>query len=266
MSHWISDLSLKYKFWAVNAVAFFTTLLLVLYALHLEQQSHYDAAKQAAQQQARLLSQWPQDQALPSANNLLSFSADQDPRLPDNQGSALLNARGWVELNGSEGLIGAEVIVRDDGQRLAVSAVAPSFSDVFFNRALSYAGVVALLMLLLLAASQLLIRFLLSHLNTLKDVMLQVEKSGDLSARVPLDCRDEVGQMASAFNAMQAGYQRVVGIVAQSAAQLDEGAERLAGNMREVRHGMLEQQSETEQAILPNTPPTPAINRKPPSN
>ena len=118
----------------------------------------------------------------------------------------------------------------------------------FFDRAPSYALVVALLMLLLLAASQLLIRFLLSHLNTLKDVMLQVEKSGDLSARVPLDSKDEVGQMASAFNAMQAGYQRVVGIVAQSAAQLDEGAERLAGNMRDVRQGMLEQQSETEQA------------------
>ena len=248
MGHWISDLSLKYKFWAVNAVAFFTTLLLVLYALQLEQQAHHTAAKQAAQQQARLLSQWPQDQALPSASNLLSVAAGQTPRLPDNQGSALANARGWVDLNGSEGLIGAEVIVREDGQRLAITASAPSLPEVFFDRAPSYALVVALLMLLLLAASQLLIRFLLSHLNTLKDVMLQVEKSGDLSARVPLDSKDEVGQMASAFNAMQAGYQRVVGIVAQSAAQLDEGAERLAGNMRDVRQGMLEQQSETEQA------------------
>ena len=100
MSHWISDLSLKYKFWAVNAVAFFTTLLLVLYALHLEQQSHYDAAKQAAQQQARFVKPMASRPGLPSANNLLSFSADQAPRLPDNQGSALLNARGWVELNG----------------------------------------------------------------------------------------------------------------------------------------------------------------------
>ena len=248
MGHWISDLSLKYKFWAVNAVAFFTTLLLVLYALQLEQQVHHTAAKQAAQQQAQLLSQWPQDQALPSASNLLSVAVGQTPRLPDNQGSTLANARGWVDLNGREGLIGAEVIVREDGKRLAITASAPSLPDVFFDRAPSYALVVALLMLLLLAASQLLIRFLLSHLNTLKDVMLQVEKSGDLSARVPLDCKDEVGQMASAFNAMQAGYQRVVGIVAQSAAQLDEGAERLAGNMRDVRQGMLEQQSETEQA------------------
>ncbi|WP_339410995.1 methyl-accepting chemotaxis protein [Pseudomonas sp. EA_35y_Pfl2_R5] len=248
MGHWISDLSLKYKFWAVNAVAFFTTLLLVLYALHLEQQVHYAAAKQAVQQQARLLSQWPQELAWPKASNMLSFTSGQTPRLPDNQGSTLANARGWVDLNGSEGLIGAEVIVREDGQRLAITALAPNLPEVFLDRAPSYALVVALLMLLLLAASQLLIRFLLSHLNTLKDVMLQVEKSGDLSARVPLECKDEVGQMASAFNAMQAGYQRVVGIVAQSAAQLDEGAERLAGNMRDVRKGMLEQQSETEQA------------------
>ena len=248
MGHWISDLSLKYKFWAVNAVAFCTTLLLVLYALHLEQQVHYAAAKQAVQQQARLLSQWPQELAWPKAGNLLSFTSGQTPRLPANQGSTLANARGWVDLNGSEGLIGAEVIAREDGQRLAITALAPSLPEVFRDRAPSYALVVALLMLLLLAASQLLIRFLLSHLNTLKDVMLQVEKSGDLSARVPLDCKDEVGQMASAFNAMQAGYQRVVGIVAQSAAQLDEGAERLAGNIPDVRKGMLEQQSGTEQA------------------
>ena len=79
----------------------------------------------------------------------------------------------------------------------------------------SYAAAVAVLMLGLLAASQLLIRFLLSHLNTLKDVMLHVERSGDLQARVPLDSRDEVGQMAGAFNAMQGGYQRVVSTVAR---------------------------------------------------
>jgi methyl-accepting chemotaxis protein len=247
MGQWISDLSLKYKFWAVNAVAFFTTLLLVLYAIHLEQQVHTHAAKASAQQLAQTLEQWPKDTALPRDNRILTFSSSQAPRLPDNQGTLLSNATGWVELSGAEQIIGAAVINRAEGQRAAVIATAPSLIDVFFDRALSYALVVALLMLLL-AASQLLIRFLLSHLNTLKDVMLQVERSGDLSARVPLDSRDEVGQMASAFNAMQAGYQRVVGIVAQSAAQLDMGSKRMASNMSEVRRGMLEQQSETEQA------------------
>lgn len=103
-------------------------------------------------------------------------------------------------------------------------------------------------MLGLLAASQLLIRFLLSHLNTLKDVMLHVERSGDLQARVPLDSRDEVGQMAGAFNAMQGGYQRVVSTVAQAAARLDQGASRLASSMNDVHSGMRGQQGETDQA------------------
>ncbi|WP_430756916.1 methyl-accepting chemotaxis protein, partial [Pseudomonas aeruginosa] len=77
--------------------------------------------------------------------------------------------------------------------------------------------------------------------------MLHVEKSGDLSARVPLQGRDEVGQMASAFNAMQAGYQRIVGTVAAAATKLDEGAQALARSMGQVRQGMLGQQSETDQ-------------------
>ena len=253
MGSWIRDLSLKYKFWAVNAVAFVTTLLLVLHALQLEHQALSSAAQASAQAQAGLLRAWPAGQALPNARQLLRFAEGETPRLADNQGAALSRARGWVTLehdtlSSPDALIGAEVIDLGQGQRLAVLAHAPSLLQVFSDRAPSYAWAVTLLMLALLGASQLLIRFLLTHLNTLKDVMLQVEKSGDLAARVPLDCRDEVGQMATAFNAMQAGYQRVVGIVAKTAAQLDEGAERMAASMREVRQGMLGQQSETEQA------------------
>ncbi|WP_434557945.1 methyl-accepting chemotaxis protein [Pseudomonas sp. Z4-20] len=165
MGAWLSNISLKYKFWAVNAVAFVTTLLLVLYAMHLEQQ-----------------------------------------------------VRGV------------------------------SLGQVFGERFSQYAVAVFVLMLAMLGASQLLIRFLLSQLNTLKDVMLHVERTGDLSARVPLACRDEVGQMAAAFNAMQGGYQRVVDTVASTARQLDSGAARLASSMNEVRQGMLGQQSETDQA------------------
>ncbi len=253
MGTWVRDLSLRYKFWAVNAVAFVTTLLLVLYALQVEQLARSDAAKQAAQAQASLLGQWPAAQPLPAAGQWLAFAEGETPRLANNQGALLSRARGWVALehdawSAQESLIGAAVVDLGQGKRLAVLAKAPGLMQVFAERAPSYALVVALLMLILLGASQLLIRFLLSHLNTLKDVMLRVEKDGDLAARVPLDCRDEVGQMASAFNAMQAGYQRVVGVVAQTAARLDEGAERLASSMRDVRQGMLDQQSETEQA------------------
>ncbi|WP_324830877.1 methyl-accepting chemotaxis protein [Pseudomonas saxonica] len=224
MGTWLSNISLKYKFWAVNAVAFVTTLLLVLYAVHLEQQARSDAALANAQEHARLLSAWPAGQPLPAPSYLLRVPAGQ-PTPP-----------------------GTLRVTRDDGQNLAVKADAPSFKQVFLERLPHYAVAVLVLMLAMLGASQLLIRFLLSQLNTLKDVMLNVEQTGDLSARVPLACTDEVGQMASAFNAMQAGFQRVVNTVAQTAAQLDVGAARLASSMDEVRQGMLGQQSETDQA------------------
>jgi methyl-accepting chemotaxis protein len=253
MGAWLSNISLKYKFWAVNAVAFVTTLLLVLYAVQLEQQVRSQDSRASAQAQARLLNAWPAGQSLPKADNLLSFSRGQAPLLNQQPLLELTDANGWVEINamplfGENPLMGAEVLTRPDGQQIAVVAYGPSLSQVFGERFTHYAVAVFILMLAMLGASQLLIRFLLSQLNTLKDVMLHVEKTGDLSARVPLACEDEVGQMANAFNAMQAGYQRVVNTVANTARQLDVGAARLASSMNEVRHGMLGQQSETDQA------------------
>lgn len=253
MGAWLSNISLKYKFWAVNAVAFITTLLLVLYAVQLEQQARSHASRACAQSQARLLGAWPAGQPLPETDNLLTFNRGQAPSLNGQPIPQLTHANGWVEINsmpllGDSPLMGAEVFARADDQQVAVIAYGPSLSQVFSERFANYALAVFILMLAMLGASQLLIRFLLSQLNTLKDVMLHVEKTGDLSARVPLACSDEVGQMANAFNAMQAGYQRVVNTVANTARQLDVGAARLAASMNEVRHGMLDQQSETDQA------------------
>jgi methyl-accepting chemotaxis protein len=196
MGRWLSNISLKYKFWAVNAVAFITTLLLVLYALQLEQHARAADAEAFHQAQQQLLAVWPAGQAVPSLPPL---------------------------------------------------AAPPSFDRLLAEHAGHYAIAVCVLMLVMLGASQLLIRFLLTHLNTLKHVMLHVERSGDLSVRVPLAGEDEVGQMAKAFNTMQAGYQRIVGTVAQSAARLDQGAVHLASGMSDVRQGMLGQQSETDQ-------------------
>ncbi|MCJ8206556.1 methyl-accepting chemotaxis protein [Pseudomonas sp. RGM2987] len=253
MGAWLSNISLKYKFWAVNAVAFVTTLLLVLYAVHLEQLARNHAAQANAQAQAHLLSGWPAGQSLPKVDDLLIYQRDQIPVFNDHPLPSLAQADGWVVLDsalvfGINPLLGAEVIRRNDSQQLAVLAHGVSLTQVFGERFSQYAMAVFVLMLAMLGASQLLIRFLLSQLNTLKDVMLHVEQTGDLAARVPLACKDEVGQMAAAFNAMQAGYQRVVDTVASTARQLDTGAARLASSMNEVRHGMLGQQSETDQA------------------
>ncbi|MCP1624432.1 methyl-accepting chemotaxis protein [Pseudomonas nitroreducens] len=252
MAAWIRDISLKYKFWAVNAVAFVTTLLLVLFAMHQELDGRNQQARQDAEAQAQLLKSWPAGSALPTSPNLVSFASGSAPQIAGVDGSALARANGWVDLQGPQtrngALAGAYVQEIGNGQRVAVLAPGADFWSVFEDRALPFAGAVLVLMLALLAASQLLIRFILTHLLTLRDVMLHVEKSGDLAARVPLESRDEVGQMATAFNAMQAGYQRVVGTVAQAAGRLDEGARSLASSMGQVRQGMLGQQSETDQA------------------
>jgi len=252
MGAWLSNVSLKYKFWAVNAVAFVTTLMLVLYAVHLEQQARASGARAQAQAQAELLAAWPAGQALPTQANLITWRNGQTPQFAGEPLEALRDAQGWVDLPGAwilgeNPLRGAQVLRRDE-QHIAVLAQSPSLRQVYFDRFSNYAVCVLILMLAMLCASQLLIRFLLSQLNTLKDVMLHVEKTGDLSARVPLACGDEVGQMAGAFNAMQTTYHRVVSTVARTAAQLDSGAARLAGSMDEVRHGMIGQQSETDQA------------------
>ncbi|TFF42062.1 methyl-accepting chemotaxis protein [Pseudomonas sp. RIT623] len=252
MGAWLSNVSLKYKFWAVNAVAFVTTLMLVLYAVYLEQQARAAGAQAQAQAQAVLLAAWPAGQALPAQANLISWRSGQTPQFAGEPLKTLRDAQGWVELSdawvlGNNPLHGAQVFNHGD-THLAVVAQSPSLRQVYFDRFSNYAVCVLVLMLAMLCASQLLIRFLLSQLNTLKDVMLHVEKTGDLSARVPLACGDEVGQMAGAFNAMQTTYHRVVSTVARTAAQLDSGAARLAGSMDEVRHGMIGQQSETDQA------------------
>lgn len=136
MGAWLSNISLKYKFWAVNAVAFVTTLLLVLYAVQLEQQARSRAAQASAQAQARLLEAWPAGQTLPHADNFLAFSRGQAPTLNEQPVQELADANGWVEINlmplfGDNPLMGAEVFTRADGQRVAVIAHGPSLSQVF---------------------------------------------------------------------------------------------------------------------------------------
>lgn len=254
MHAWIRDISLKYKFWALNGVAFAITLIIVLFAMYQEQDAYSQAAQQSAEQRAQLVANWPAAQALPGDQQILVFTPGNAPTAIDAQNAqTLLNAKGWIELEhdwlfAQDPLIGALVFDRNSDQRIAVLAYGHSLLQVFIDRAPSYALAVFVLMLLLLASSEVLILFLLTHLNNLKDVMLHVQRSGDLTARVAPKSRDEVGQMSHAFNAMQDVYQNVVSTVVQATSRLNDRSKKLALSMQEVREGMLGQQSETDQA------------------
>lgn len=82
MGAWLSNISLKYKFWAVNAVAFVTTLMLVLYAVYLEQQARANGVEAQVQSQAQLLAAWPAGQPLPAQGNLIAWRTGQTPPSP----------------------------------------------------------------------------------------------------------------------------------------------------------------------------------------
>jgi methyl-accepting chemotaxis protein len=102
-----------------------------------------------------------------------------------------------------------------------------SFDQVFTDTAPGFALVVAVLMALEMAGSQLLISFIERHVNRLKDTMVDVQSSGNLSQRANVDSTDEIGEMARAFNAMQ---DRTVGVVKS----MKEATERLHSEVREL--------------------------------
>ncbi|PTB92043.1 methyl-accepting chemotaxis protein [Marinobacter sp. B9-2] len=102
-----------------------------------------------------------------------------------------------------------------------------TFDQVFADTAAAFALVVAVLMVLEMAGSQLLISFIERHVNRLKDTMVDVQASGNLSQRAVVDSTDEIGEMASAFNAMQ---DRTVGVVRS----MKEAIERLHREVEEL--------------------------------
>lgn len=237
----LQHIPLKYKFWAVNAVAFASTLLLVLVALWVEQGSLQEQRRDAG---AALIEAQVEGIALPglqwlpltARSNTLSRSATTTPRwIPADE----------MPANAADEFHGAWVATRD-GELRTLGVQRIDFPGLLMARAPLYAMVVFVLMLAVLIVSQLLIRFITRHIIEVRDIMLAVQESGDLTLRAHGEARDEIGSIARAFNAMQASQQQVVGAVRKAAEQLDQGASNLAQLMSQVRDGMVSQQGETD--------------------
>lgn len=130
------------------------------------------------------------------------------------------------------------------------------FMDVFASTAPGYAGVVALLMALEMAGSQLLIAFIERHVNRLKKTMVAVQASGNLSERALVDSADEIGEMAEAFNAMQTRTGDVVRGMLEAISRLHEevrelsiAAERRRDDLGRQQQGA-ERSAQTVEAML----------------
>ncbi|MCJ8169107.1 methyl-accepting chemotaxis protein [Atopomonas sediminilitoris] len=207
----LHSLSLRYKFWAVNGVSFIVTLLLVLLALQLETHGRNDALREQAQALASAEQRWQiQESSYWQANPVLGTLSEAQSR--------------------------------------ATKVVGYGYWQLFAERAFTYAVAVALLMLLVLVASQLLIHFILSHLISLKNSMLKAQREGDLTVRAKFIGTDEVAQMARAFNEMQASYQLVLQTAQEVAQQIDHEASQLRQRMQASGAALQHQQAETTMA------------------
>lgn len=112
------------------------------------------------------------------------------------------------------------------------------FVTVFLSEAPFYAGVVFVLMLLVLVSSQLLIQFVMRHVDALHSAMTEVQITHDLSRRVELDSRDEIGLMANAFNAMQSTVQDIVHEVNRCSNDVNSTVDQMAQVAESARSGV----------------------------
>ncbi|HTN33779.1 MAG TPA: methyl-accepting chemotaxis protein [Marinobacter sp.] len=131
-----------------------------------------------------------------------------------------------------------------------------AFSLIFTETAAGFAVVVALLMILEMAGSQLLISFIERHVNRLKDTMMSVQESGNLSQRAEVDSSDEIGQMAEAFNAMQdrtvvvvRSIKEAITLLHSEIRELTIAAETRRDELRRQRAGA-DQSAESIEAML----------------
>ena len=122
------------------------------------------------------------------------------------------------------------------------------FMDVFGETAVGYAGIVALLMVLEMAGSQLLISFIERHVNRLKKTMVSVQGSGNLSERALVNSTDEIGEMAEAFNAMQQRTGDVVSGMLEAISRLRDEVQELTTTAERRRDGLTRQQQGAERS------------------
>ncbi|GGC81665.1 methyl-accepting chemotaxis protein [Marinobacter halophilus] len=123
-----------------------------------------------------------------------------------------------------------------------------SFADVFADTAAGFSLVVAVLMALEMAGSQLLISFIERHMNRLKDTMVSVQASGNLSQRAPTESTDEIGEMAVAFNAMQDRTVEVVRSMKGAIERLDREVQELTETAEARRDDLTRQQADADRS------------------
>ena len=104
------------------------------------------------------------------------------------------------------------------------------------------AVVLTLAILIALAVS----RNILSRINNLNDVMNKVADTQDLSIRVAMDNKDEIGEMAEIFNQMLNSFRHLIVQVNQSVGTLNTATRTLSENIHISNEGVDNQIQQTD--------------------
>jgi methyl-accepting chemotaxis protein len=87
----------------------------------------------------------------------------------------------------------------------------------------------------------------IAPINRLRSTMEAIERDSDLSRRIEIDTRDEIGMAAAAFNKMVGKFRSSMDHVSSVTRQLSTMADRVSSVSHETVQAVMQQQSQTDQ-------------------
>lgn len=120
--------------------------------------------------------------------------------------------------------------------------------EIFWATLVQYSITVGILTLLIGGLALFIIHMITTQVTRLKNTMVAVKDSGDLRERVDINTKDELGDMAGAFNHMMDKFQNIVNSVGQSTSQLTQAIDQMGSITESTTEGVARQRTETEQS------------------
>ncbi|MEE8058249.1 MAG: methyl-accepting chemotaxis protein [Pseudomonadales bacterium] len=96
-------------------------------------------------------------------------------------------------------------------------------------------------------------------LNELRSAIEEVDRNKDLTVKICIEQRDEIGQVASAFQRMTDRFRDIIADVGNTSGQLQEYATTMSNTTEKTREGVAIQTRETDQVATASTEMTHAI-------
>ena len=104
----------------------------------------------------------------------------------------------------------------------------------------------SIIVILVVGASTIVGRSIITPINRLRDLMTVIASSNDLTIRADQQGKDELSEMAKQFNLMVSQFEKIIAGVNQSVITLNSATEQLSLNIAESHQGVESQLTETD--------------------